>query len=64
MFKYPESNDVIWPHMEVLDLNHNKLNDFYEIVQLLNGTALRKHVIKIIAIRGNSFYNYYECEQR
>ena len=33
---------ILWPHLEVLDLSYNKLNDFYEIMHLLNGGILRR----------------------
>lgn len=51
---------MIWPHLEVIDFTFNKLNDFYEVVYILNGGIVRKEVIKVIAIKGNSFYNYYK----
>jgi hypothetical protein len=52
------NNFIIWPHLEIFDLTNNKLNDYDEILQLKNGMALRKEVIKIIGIKGNSFYNF------
>ena len=57
LIKYSDHNETIWPNMEVIDITSNKLNDFYEILHLLNGTALRRDVIKVIAIKGNCFYN-------
>lgn len=49
---------IVWPALYVIDLTHNKLNDLEEIFELLNGFALRKDIIKIVAIKGNQFYNY------
>lgn len=39
--------------MEVIDFTHNKLNDFYEIMHVVNGGVIRKEVFKCIAIKGN-----------
>ena len=60
LIKYSENHEIIWPYLEVFDLTFNKLNDFYEILQIVNGTALRKEILKILALKGNSFYNYQE----
>jgi hypothetical protein len=54
---------TIWSYLEVLDLTYNKLNDYDEILELINGIVVRKDVIKMVAIKGNSFYNYIETEQ-
>jgi len=42
----------------VLDLSFNKLNDFEEVLELMNGYAVRKGTIRVVAIKGNSFYNF------
>lgn len=39
--------------MEVLDLSHNKISDYYEVVQLK--TLARKDCI--VAVSGNNFFN-------
>jgi len=44
---------VTWPSLEVLDLSHNKLNDFDEVRDLLSGMCLKRGVIKIVAVKGN-----------
>jgi len=52
---------ITWPHIEIIDFTCNKLNDFYEIFHLINGNIVRKETIKIIAVKGNQFYNYYQA---
>eukprot|EP00347_Sterkiella_histriomuscorum_P015088 403358362 len=51
-----------WPYVEVLDITDNKLNDYYEILHLLNDNTIKKDTIKIIGVRGNSFYNYFNAQ--
>lgn len=53
---------ILWPYLEVLDFTYNKLNDFYEVLHILNGGIIRKELLKIIAIKGNQFYNYYNFQ--
>ncbi|CDW88747.1 UNKNOWN [Stylonychia lemnae] len=47
----------IWPFLEILDFTFNKLNDYYEVLHLVNDNAVKKDVIRIIATKGNQFYN-------
>jgi hypothetical protein len=51
---------ILWPHLEVLDLSYNKLNDFYEVMHLINGGIVRRDLVKTISIKGNQFYNFYQ----
>lgn len=62
---YQDLTETIWPHLQILDLTSNKLNDFHEILQLLNSNALRREVLRIIGVKGNQFYNWFEafCKQ-
>ena len=48
---------TLWPHLEVLDLTYNKLNDYEEVTSLITGMMVKRNLIKVIGITGNSFYN-------
>lgn len=52
MISQPRVN-FTWPYVEVLDFTDNKLNDYYEVLHLLNDNSVKKDTIKIIGVKGN-----------
>jgi hypothetical protein len=55
---------LVWPHIEVIDLTNNKLNDIHEILHLFDGQIVRKELIKFVGIKGNQFYNSNNISQK
>jgi len=39
--------------LEILDFTFNKLNDYYEVLHLVNDNAVRRDIIRVIATKGN-----------